>query len=75
VLGVNVTLGLSIIRTSVNHDTALEIAGTGAVRALAYPLGSKFSLPHGVSNSVMFVYVSEANVPSWSNSGACDAND
>ena len=27
--GVNVTLGLSIIRTSVDHGTALELAGTG----------------------------------------------
>ncbi len=28
--GVNVTLGLPIIRTSVDHGTALELAGTGA---------------------------------------------
>lgn len=27
--GVNVTLGLPIIRTSVDHGTALDIAGTG----------------------------------------------
>ena len=27
--GVNVTLGLPIIRTSVDHGTALELAGTG----------------------------------------------
>jgi 4-hydroxythreonine-4-phosphate dehydrogenase len=27
---VNVTLGLPIIRTSVDHGTALDIAGTGA---------------------------------------------
>jgi 4-hydroxythreonine-4-phosphate dehydrogenase len=27
--GVNVTLGLPIIRTSVDHGTALEIAGSG----------------------------------------------
>jgi len=30
VAGVNVTLGLPIIRTSVDHGTAFEIAGTGA---------------------------------------------
>ena len=29
---VNVTLGLPIIRTSVDHGTALELAGTGAAR-------------------------------------------
>ena len=28
-LGVNVTLGLPIIRTSVDHGTALDLAGTG----------------------------------------------
>jgi 4-hydroxythreonine-4-phosphate dehydrogenase len=30
---VNVTLGLPIIRTSVDHGTALELAGTGRARA------------------------------------------
>ncbi len=30
---VNVTLGLPIIRTSVDHGTALELAGTGAARS------------------------------------------
>ncbi len=29
--GVNITLGLPIIRTSVDHGTALDLAGTGAV--------------------------------------------
>jgi 4-hydroxythreonine-4-phosphate dehydrogenase len=29
--GVNVTLGLPIIRTSVDHGTALDLAGTGKV--------------------------------------------
>jgi 4-hydroxythreonine-4-phosphate dehydrogenase len=27
--GVNITLGMSIIRTSVDHGTALDLAGTG----------------------------------------------
>ena len=31
--GVNVTLGLPIIRTSVDHGTALDIAGTGQADA------------------------------------------
>ncbi len=30
--GVNVTLGIPIVRTSVDHGTAYDIAGTGAVR-------------------------------------------
>ena len=29
--GVNITLGLPIIRTSVDHGTALERAGTGGI--------------------------------------------
>ena len=29
--GVNVTLGLPVIRTSVDHGTALDLAGTGKV--------------------------------------------
>ena len=28
--GVNITLGLPIVRTSVDHGTAFDIAGTGA---------------------------------------------
>ncbi|MFC8309764.1 4-hydroxythreonine-4-phosphate dehydrogenase PdxA [Streptomyces olivaceus] len=31
--GVNVTVGLPVIRTSVDHGTAFDIAGTGTVRA------------------------------------------
>ena len=31
--GVNVTLGLPIIRTSVDHGTALELAGSGKAEA------------------------------------------
>ncbi|HVX45393.1 MAG TPA: 4-hydroxythreonine-4-phosphate dehydrogenase PdxA [Mycobacteriales bacterium] len=30
--GVNVTVGLPVIRTSVDHGTAFDIAGTGTVR-------------------------------------------
>jgi 4-hydroxy-L-threonine phosphate dehydrogenase PdxA len=31
--GVNVTVGLEVIRTSVDHGTAFDIAGTGVVDA------------------------------------------
>jgi 4-hydroxythreonine-4-phosphate dehydrogenase len=31
--GVNITLGLPIIRTSVDHGTAIDIAGTGRAHA------------------------------------------
>ena len=31
--GINITLGLPVIRTSVDHGTALELAGTGKAKA------------------------------------------
>jgi len=31
--GINITLGLPIVRTSVDHGTALELAGTGKAKA------------------------------------------
>lgn len=36
-------------------------AGVGAVHALAYPLGGKYHLSHGVSNAVMFSHVMRWN--------------
>ena len=35
VAGVNITLGLPIIRTSVNHGTAFDQAGTGKANELS----------------------------------------
>lgn len=34
---------------------------TGAIHALSYPLGSKFKLPHGLSNALLMPYVVEYN--------------
>lgn len=36
---------------------------TAAVHALAYPLGSMFHLPHGLSNALLLPYVMEFNLP------------
>ncbi|HJP13491.1 MAG TPA: iron-containing alcohol dehydrogenase [Nitrospinota bacterium] len=41
----------------------LTSAGAGAIHALAYPLGSRFHIPHGVSNSLMFSHVVKVNFP------------
>jgi alcohol dehydrogenase class IV len=43
---------------------ALANAGVGAVHALAYPLGGKFHVSHGVSNSMLLPYVMKYNVVS-----------
>ena len=47
----------------------LANSGTAAVHALAYPLGARFHIPHGVANGVLFPYVTEfnlsANVPKY----------
>lgn len=43
---------------------SLANAGVGAVHALAYPLGGKFKVAHGVANSVLLPYVMEYNAVS-----------
>ncbi|BCJ86274.1 iron-containing alcohol dehydrogenase [Effusibacillus dendaii] len=43
---------------------SLGNAGVGAVHALAYPLGGKFHVTHGVSNSMLLPYVMKYNVVS-----------
>ena len=37
-------------------------AGVGAVHALAYPLGGKFHVPHGIANSMLLSHVMKFNV-------------
>lgn len=41
---------------------ALTAAGTAAVHALAYPLGGKYRIPHGVANSMLLPHVMEFNM-------------
>jgi len=38
-------------------------AGVAAVHALAFPLGSRFHVPHGVANGLLLSYVMECNLP------------
>lgn len=49
---------------SLMAGVAIANAGTGAVHALAYPLGGKYGIPHGISNALMFPYVAEWNAVS-----------
>ncbi len=41
----------------------LGSANTGAVHALAYPLGGKYHVPHGVANAVLLPHVLRFNLP------------
>ncbi|YCA41548.1 iron-containing alcohol dehydrogenase [Bacillus sp. JZ8] len=41
---------------------SLGNAGVGAIHALAYPLGGKFKVPHGVANSLLLPFVMKYNV-------------
>ena len=36
---------------------------TAAIHALAYPLGSEFKIPHGISNALLLPYILEFNLP------------
>jgi len=41
----------------------LGSANTGAVHALAYPLGGEYRVPHGVANAVLLPHVLRSNLP------------
>ena len=47
---VNITLGLPIIRTSVDHGTALDLAGTGNANMGSLKLAIKTALEMAESN-------------------------
>jgi alcohol dehydrogenase class IV len=40
----------------------IALSGTAAVHALAYPLGGKYKIPHGISNAMLLPYVMEFNL-------------
>jgi alcohol dehydrogenase len=42
---------------------ALADAGVGAAHALAYPLGGKYRVPHGLANAILIPSVMEFNLP------------
>lgn len=48
---------------SVYGGMCLGPVNTGAVHALAYPLGTEFHIPHGLSNALLLPYVMEFNLP------------
>ncbi|MFC2137129.1 iron-containing alcohol dehydrogenase [Bacteroidota bacterium] len=47
---------------SIYGGMCLGPVNTAAVHALAYPLGSEFNIPHGLSNALLLPYVMEFNL-------------
>lgn len=59
--GSNMEAREDMIIGSMYGGMALTSAGTAAVHALAYPLGGKFNVAHGVANSMLLPHVMEYN--------------
>lgn len=60
--GSNIEAREKVLVGSMYGGMALTAAGTAAVHALAYPLGGKFKVPHGVANSMLLPHVTEYNL-------------
>ncbi|RSL30089.1 iron-containing alcohol dehydrogenase [Salibacterium salarium] len=60
--GNNVDAREKMIVGSMYGGMALTSAGTAAVHALAYPLGGKFKIAHGVANAMLLPHVMEFNL-------------
>lgn len=60
--GSNVEAREKMLVGSMYGGMALTSAGTAAVHALAYPLGGKFNIPHGVANSMLLPHVTRFNM-------------
>ncbi|BFT70982.1 iron-containing alcohol dehydrogenase [Paenibacillus sp. P36] len=52
----------NVLLGSMYGGMALSSAGTAAVHALAYPLGGKFNITHGVANSMLLPHVMTFNM-------------
>ena len=62
--GSNIDARTQVALGSVYGGMCLGPVNTGAVHALAYPLGTEFHIPHGLSNALLLPYVMEFNLPS-----------
>ena len=61
--GSDVPARTAVALGSLYGGMCLGPVNTGAVHALAYPLGSEFHVAHGVSNAVLLPHVLEFNLP------------
>jgi alcohol dehydrogenase len=57
----NIQARESMATASLMAGMAFGNAGVAAVHALAYPLGGRYHIPHGVSNALLLPYVMEWN--------------
>ncbi|MEI7025562.1 iron-containing alcohol dehydrogenase [Paenibacillus sp. y28] len=60
--GQNLAAREQLLLGSMYGGMALTAAGTAAVHALAYPLGGKFNISHGVANSMLLPHVMKFNM-------------
>ncbi len=61
--GKDITGRTSMSIASMYAGWAFANAGVGAVHALAYPLGGRFGIPHGLANALLLVEVCRFNIP------------
>lgn len=61
--GKNVEARANLALGSLYGGLGLGPVNTAAVHALAYPLGGRFHVAHGVSNALLLPYVMEFNIP------------
>ena len=61
--GKDATVRENMLLGSLFAGMAFANAPVGVVHALAYPLGGHYGLPHGLSNSLVFVPVLQFNLP------------
>ena len=71
--GENLSAREDMATGSLMAGLAFGNAGVGAVHALAYPLGGRFHLSHGMSNAVMLPHVMKVNAPFCSEKLYCVA--
>jgi len=64
-------------RAALYAGIAVANAGAGAVHALAYPLGGRIGVPHGIANAILLPHVLEQNMATCPESYAalCDESD
>lgn len=60
--GDDVTAREDMLMGSMYGGMALTGSGTAAVHAMAYPIGGRFQVPHGVANSMLLPHVMEYNL-------------